>query len=411
MTRRANERVRTVGVAFGGCTLPGRGEPLFTVERGRMEVGLGIHGEPGVRTGELLPAREVARLLVETILAEAPPAAGSRAAVLVNGLGATKYEELFVLYAGVAPLLAAAGIEVHEPHIGEFVTSLDMAGCSLTLFWLDDDLQELHDAAAASPAFTRNGSVSTGGEGRGVARRVAPTAHVVGPEAEQVSTVEAGTPGEAGIVVQAAVGTALAAIMAAEEELGRLDAETGDGDHGTGMARGFRAAVAAIDGYGVTARTTLARAGTAFTNSAGGASGVLVGGWLVALGAALPADDDAIDAAAVGQALAAGLAAVQRLGQATPGDKTLIDTLEPFGRAFDDAVARGESITVAWGAALPAAEAGMRATINMVSRRGRASRLGERSRGHQDAGATSIYYVLCAVLPTLVVSGESTSSP
>jgi len=148
LARRANARTRTVGVAFAGCTIPGQEEPLFTVPPGMMEVGLGIHGEPGVRTEPQRPAREIARLLVETILADAPRDAGSRAAVLVNGLGGTKYEEMFVLYQGIGPLLTHAGIEPYEPQIGEFVTSLDMAGCSLTLFWLDDELRAL---AASGP--------------------------------------------------------------------------------------------------------------------------------------------------------------------------------------------------------------------------------------------------------------------
>ncbi|HEU5431818.1 MAG TPA: dihydroxyacetone kinase subunit DhaK, partial [Thermomicrobiales bacterium] len=157
LARRANSRVRTAGVAFAGCTIPGQSEPLFTVEPDRMEVGLGIHGEPGVRTAELMPAREIASLLVETLLGDAPADAGSGVGVLVNGLGATKYEEMFVLYQAVAPLLDRAGLAVHETQIGEFVTSLDMAGCSLSLFWLDDELKALHDATAVTPAYTRIG--------------------------------------------------------------------------------------------------------------------------------------------------------------------------------------------------------------------------------------------------------------
>ena len=293
LARRANARVRTVGVAFAGCTLPGQSAPLFTVAPGQMEVGLGIHGEPGVRTSELLPAREIAALLVETILADAPADAGSRAAVLVNGLGATQYEEMFVLFKGVSELLARAGIETHEPMVGEFVTSLDMAGCSLTLFWLDDELRELHDATAITPAFTR-----VGPDVAGVGKRVAATAASVASEASeaaphpQPSVEEGGIAGAMGATVRAAIVAALAAVEAAEEELGRLDAAAGDGDHGAGMVRGFRAATAAIAGFQGTARQSLRRAGTAFTDTAGGASGALVGGWLSAIGASLPADDD-----------------------------------------------------------------------------------------------------------------------
>lgn len=153
----ANAMTRTFGVAFAGCTIPGQPQPLFTVDPDKMEVGLGIHGEPGIRTAEMLPASELARLMVDTVLADTPEGAGSRAALLLNGLGSTKYEELFVLYKDVYKLLEKAGIEIHEPYVGEFVTSLDMAGCSLSLMWLDDELQELHDAPASTPAFTRLG--------------------------------------------------------------------------------------------------------------------------------------------------------------------------------------------------------------------------------------------------------------
>ncbi|MEA2527943.1 MAG: D-erythrulose 4-kinase [Thermomicrobiales bacterium] len=402
LARRANSRVRTVGVAFDGCTFPGRTEPLFTVDPGRMEVGLGIHGEPGVRTSERLSAREIAKLLVDSILADAPPDAGSRAAVLVNGLGSTKYEELFVLYQGIAPLLKQAGIETHEPQIGEFVTSLDMAGCSLTLFWLDDELQALHDAPASSPAFTRYGpggtqtASSVGSTAAGTANASLSASARASVSAATHQTEEAGTAGEAGRIVQEALRAALATIEEREEELGRLDAAAGDGDHGAGMARGFRAAVGAAEDS-LTARQTLVRGGTAFMNTAGGASGALVGAGMAAVGGALPADDDAIDALVVGRALTEGVATIERLGGAKPGDKTLLDTLDPFVRAYRAAAESGASTADAWTAALPEAERGMHSTVDMISKLGRASRLGERSRGHQDPGATSMYYVLSAV--------------
>ena len=159
LVRKANACTRTLGVAFGGCTLPGSTEPLFTVDPHRMEVGLGIHGEPGVRSGERVAAAKLAQLLVEPLLAgtERPAGAGDRAAVVLNGLGRTKYEELFVLYRDVARLLASAGVRVIAPEVGELVTSLDMAGCSLTLFWLDEELLELWTAPADSPGYRKPG--------------------------------------------------------------------------------------------------------------------------------------------------------------------------------------------------------------------------------------------------------------
>jgi dihydroxyacetone kinase len=397
-TRHANDRVRTVGVAFGGCTVPGQTEPLFTVEAGRMEVGLGIHGEPGVRTSDRVTARELAALLVEQILADAPADAGSEVAVLVNGLGATKYEELFVLYSSVAPLLARAGLRVHETNIGEFVTSLDMAGCSLSLLWLDDDLRALHDAPASAPAYTRFGT-----DGSTLQTFHARDAtDVTAPETTPVD--DAGVPGVAGSEARNAIRRALVSMEAHETELARLDAAAGDGDHGAGMVRGFTAAVDALGDAPRTARSVFLTAGRAFQDTAGGASGALVGGLLVAIGSALPEHDTDVDAASWASAVENGLAGVMQLGGSAPGDKTMVDTLHPFARALRAEVARSGHIETAWAAALPAAEAGMRSTVEIVSRRGRASRLGERSRGHQDAGATSIYYVLQSF-------GEALSGP
>ncbi len=126
---------------------------------------------------------------------------------------------------------------------------------------------------------------------------------------------------------------------------------------------------------------------------------------MTAIGGALPDDDTAVDGATVVAGMAAGLAAIERLGQAHPGDKTMIDTLAPFGVALADAVADGSPLTDAWLTALAAAEAGMRSTVAMISQRGRASRLGERSRGHQDAGATSMYIVLRTVGEVLSDAG------
>lgn len=392
LTRRANSRVRTAGVGFAGCTVPGQTEPLFTVASGKMEVGLGIHGEPGVRIGDQVPARELAAMLVDTLLAEAPADAGSQAAVLVNGLGGTKYEELFVFYNDVAAHLDRQGLQPYNPLVGEFVTALDATGLSLSLYWLDDDLRTLLDATASSPAFTSIGpDVAAAAGAASAARELADST-----AGEAAAAEDDGPGGAAGSQARAALRQALAVMEASEQELGRLDAAAGDGDHGAGMVRGFRAAVDAIADSTGTSRRSWTQAGAGFQNAAGGASGALVGGWLIAIGGALPADDDAVDAAAMARAIAAATETLQRMGGAQAGDKTMLDTLIPFSKALAAAANEDASVSVAWAAALPAAAAGMLSTVDMISRRGRASRLGERSRGTQDAGATSMYYVLQA---------------
>ncbi len=155
---KANAATYSFGVAFAGCTMPGADQPLFTVEPGQMDFGLGIHGEPGISSAPWMSARDLAIRLVQTVLAERPADASGRAAVLVNGLGATKYEELYALFGDVAELLSAEGVVLVEPEVGELVTSLDMAGCSLSISWLDEELEGYWVAPADTPAF-RRGSV------------------------------------------------------------------------------------------------------------------------------------------------------------------------------------------------------------------------------------------------------------
>ena len=155
LAHKANSRARSLGVAFRGCTLPGAPGPLFTVPSGQMSIGLGIHGEPGVSDVPMPPASELADLLVGRLLPEKPEGAAGRAVVLMNGLGTVKYEELLLLFGKVAARLAEAGVEVVDAECGEFVTSLDMSGLSLTLFWTDDELEALWSAPADSPAFRK----------------------------------------------------------------------------------------------------------------------------------------------------------------------------------------------------------------------------------------------------------------
>lgn len=184
----------------------------------------------------------------------------------------------------------------------------------------------------------------------------------------------------------------------AEEELGRLDAAAGDGDHGAGMVRGLRAANAALplaENDGCFPGSLLEQAGDAFADAAGGASGALVGGLIAGVGRAL--GDGPLAAETVHAALAAGLDLVCQMGQAKPGDKTLVDTLAPFVSALEQGGRAGLALADAWRQALPAAESGTLATASMISRRGRAARLGERSRGHLDPGAVSMLYLLQAV--------------
>ncbi|MEU8353121.1 dihydroxyacetone kinase family protein, partial [Streptomyces sp. NPDC048845] len=266
--RHANERTYSFGIAFGGCTMPGADTPLFTVPEGKMAIGLGIHGEPGVRDADMADAPAIARTLVAPLLAERPAGAGPRVAAILNGLGATKYEELFLLWGHVADALAEAGLTVVRPEVGELVTSLDMAACSLTLMWLDDDLERRWCAFADTPGFSRLPLPET--PDRPHARPEAiPKAPVTRGDAESCAAA-AGT--------LAALRALRAALHEAAAELGRVDAVAGDGDHGRGMTKGINAAVRAAEEAHANragARSLLSAAADAWADEAGGTSGVL----------------------------------------------------------------------------------------------------------------------------------------
>ncbi|WP_344732567.1 dihydroxyacetone kinase subunit DhaK, partial [Spinactinospora alkalitolerans] len=158
IARRTVEGTRTMGVGLSPTILPAAGEPTFTLEEGEMEVGIGIHGEPGSHRGSLETADEITDRFLTEILAELEPGPGDRVAVLVNGLGATPLEELYLIYRRVHHVLAERGVVVHRRYIGEFATSLEMAGASLSVLRLDDERAELLDAPAASPFFAQGGA-------------------------------------------------------------------------------------------------------------------------------------------------------------------------------------------------------------------------------------------------------------
>jgi len=132
--------------------MPGETKALLEVPAGHLGLGLGIHGEPGIRDVAMLSATELADLLVDTVLSHAPPSAGNRVGSILDGLGPTKYEELFLLWGVVAGRLREHGYTVVGPEVGELVTSLDMGGCSPTLMWLDEELEPLWCADAYTPA-------------------------------------------------------------------------------------------------------------------------------------------------------------------------------------------------------------------------------------------------------------------
>jgi phosphoenolpyruvate---glycerone phosphotransferase subunit DhaK len=153
LARRVNSQSRSFGIAISSCTPPAAGKPIFDLPDGEMEVGIGIHGEPGRRREPLGPAREVAKLMVDAVLDDLKPESGTRVLPFVNGMGGTPQIELYLLYNDIQQQLRDAGLEPVRNLVGSYITSLEMAGASLTLLALDDELTELWDAPVRTPAL------------------------------------------------------------------------------------------------------------------------------------------------------------------------------------------------------------------------------------------------------------------
>jgi dihydroxyacetone kinase-like protein len=151
--RQVNDRARSFGVALSSCTPPAAGTPIFDLPEGEMEVGIGIHGEPGRRRAPLGTAREIADVMVEAVVSDLGAASGAKVLPFVNGMGGTPSIELYVLYGEVERGLREAGLEPVRRLVGSYITSLEMAGASLTVLELDDDLVELWDAPVHTAAL------------------------------------------------------------------------------------------------------------------------------------------------------------------------------------------------------------------------------------------------------------------
>ncbi|MFC8877879.1 DAK2 domain-containing protein, partial [Streptomyces ardesiacus] len=269
------------------------------------------------------------------------------------------------------------------------------AGVSLTLTWLDDRLEELWRAPADTPAYRKGALGTPEPEQAPVTTRAQDTAvpdTAAVPPASDASREAAGT-------VLAALDAVARVVDTHADELGRIDAVAGDGDHGIGMRRGSTAAQrAATDahGLGAGAGTVLARAADAWADKAGGTSGALWGTMLRSLGTAL-GDQEAPDAPRVASGVTEASAAVRRLGGAEVGDKTMVDVLVPFADTLAAATAEGLPLSDAWDRAATAATEAAADTAGLLPRRGRARPHAEKSLGTPDAGAHSLALITRAV--------------
>ena len=372
----------TMGVALGPCTVPAAGKPGFELDDGEMELGLGIHGEQGVRRVGVEPADRVAERIVETLLAQTR-LPERRIVLLVNGLGGTPPMELAIVARHALGVLRGRGFRVERAWCGNFMTALEMPGCSLSVLAVDDGRLARLDAPVTAPAWPGGGRV---GE-----RRVI-VAAAPGVARDVQGAGEASPLG--GAVRRAALAVA-GALERSEAELTDLDSRVGDGDLGISLARGAAAIRALPEDAWRTPEGALAAMAQTLRRAIGGSSGPFYATALLRASRMLGADGVGPEGWAA--AFAGAVASIAELGGAKRGDRTMLDALEPASETFSAAVADGVGMAVAWGRATAAAEEGAAATAAMHPRLGRAAYQGERAIGTPDAGAMAVLVWMRAV--------------
>lgn len=381
--RAAAEALGSMGLALEPCIVPAAGKAGFSLGANEIELGLGIHGEAGVRRAPMQPVEALVDTMLDTIVEDLGLAAGDRCVLLVNGLGGTPPMELDIVAREALRHAAARGLVVERCWRGTLLSALDMRGCSLSLMRVDDERLALLDAPTDAPAWPGDGRLNPVVR---LASVVAPA-----PAAAPVAIPAAMEP------VRRAALAAARALEAAEAELTDLDARTGDGDLGASLARGSEAVHALPDAAWVAPDVMLAAIADALRRAIGGSSGPFYATGLMRAARTLAEAKGAIDAGRAAVAFADGVAAVGDLGGASEGDRTMLDALAPAARAFAAVAGAGGTIAAAFAAAADAAATGAGATARMMPRLGRASYLGERALGVADGGAVAVSIWLRAV--------------
>lgn len=376
----------TMGVALSAGIVPAAGKPSFVLADDEVELGLGIHGEPGVRRVALGRADELARQIVETIVSAQNLRAHECIAVLVNNLGATTAMELAIFSAAALKSLETHGLIIERVWAGTFMTSLEAAGVSVSTLRLNPKLIRYLDAATSAPAW-RGGALKPPGN---VQNRIvnSPTSL---PVPRQDSPIQ--PPNN----IQRAIHRACQALLRAEARLTELDRMVGDGDLGGSLARGASRIEELLPVFQLfTAAETLKSIGMTMQSVVGGSSGALYAAFFLRSAASL-ANSDAQDAKAWARACLEGCNAIADLGDSKPGDRTMLDALQPFATTLLQALEQAASLNGALQQAVEAAERGAQETMNMSPRRGRSSYLGNRVLGHPDPGAVAAAIWLAAL--------------
>lgn len=400
--------VKSLGFALNSCTVPAKGSPTFTLGANEMEYGVGIHGEPGIAREPMQNANALAGRMVAALVADLKLTAGAQVALLVNGFGATPLMELYLFNEAVTRELSSLNISCVRTLVGNYMTSIDMQGASLSLLKLDTELQELLDAPADSPALHISGQPSVARPYTALAKTKNSPAPFAGLQASS-SLITNNTLSYANL--QFMVHTMGQVIIANEVPFCELDAHAGDGDFGMSVAKGFKVVQAHFADLVAqpTPKEFLLACSLIIMEHCGGASGPIWGSAF--RGAAMACGNlPSLTLPQVAAMMAGAVNGVQTTGErsfgraAVPGDKTLIDALVPLVDDLQKQATANGALLDALHTSAAAAVQGAESTKNIVARMGRAGTVGERSLGHPDAGAYALGVIFTELAKAMKLS-------
>jgi len=380
--RAAAANIGTMGLALDACTVPAAGKPGFELGDGEVELGLGIHGEPGVARVAMQPADAFVDTMLATIIEDLGLQSGERVVLLINGLGGTPAMELAICARQALAYLRLWGLKVERAWSGTLLSAIEMPGISLSVMRIDDARLARLDAPTVAPSWPGNGLI-------------AETRKTVTVKAAPVAVAVSAKMSEYGGAIRKAARAVADSLLAAEGQLTDLDAKAGDGDLGISLARGAEAIRDLPETVWTDPATALAAVSGALRRAIAGSSGPFYATAL--LRAARLLGDAEPTAKQWAEAFSAAVNAVSELGGAQPGDRTMVDALRPAADAFAAAVNAGKPMAEAWSDCVHAAEAGVQATAAMRPSLGRAAYLGERAVGIPDAGASAVLVWLKAL--------------
>ncbi|PFA22200.1 dihydroxyacetone kinase subunit DhaK [Bacillus cereus] len=397
VAEKAVANVRTIGLVLTSCTVPASGSPTFKLGEDEMEYGVGIHGEPGRKREKIMSADELASRMTNDLVKDLKLDDNAEIAVLVNGFGGTPLQELYLFNNAVTRELSKRNIRMNRTFVGNYMTSIDMAGLSLTVMKLDDELKTLLSKECNTPAFKVDGPVES-----------VEYVDIEEKGEEKSVSFEAETAEEHAVIKNEVVSLnnmiylvdkMSEIIIKNEVPFCELDTHAGDGDFGMSVAKGFkqlkREWSSILNQEPLNIGTFLDACSMVIMEHCGGASGPIWGGAFRAAGKAIDGKME-LTVAEFAEMLEAALKGIQSIGErsfgrgAEVGDKTLVDALAPCVQSWLESAQAGVDFKTAFEKGAEAAVKGAEYTKEIVARMGRAGTVGERSLGYPDAGAYAL---------------------